>query len=649
MKPLEKESTKHFLLNEILGGKQRLEDNSKAKEILYLARERVSRPLIYVGMGNCGVIAGARKTLDAISEYIEDHSIDAEIVQGGCMGICSEEPIVDVQLPGRARVSFANITHEVIQVLLDEVLNHRLPELKILGQYLNEINQPWDNVPALSEHPFFKNQQRILLQLSGKINPFSIEEYIACGGYKTFCSTISTKTPIEVCNIIEDSMLLGRGGGGFPVGKKWKTTKSTASDQKYLVCNAIDSDPGSYMNRVLIEGNPHGLIEGILLAAYAVGASKAYIFLREEFTQSVKCLEKAIEDVYDYGLAGHNICDSGVNINILIRPAARAYISGEETALVKGLEGKRAMPESKPPYPSEKGLWEKPTCVNNAETLFNIPFIVKNGAEWFKQIGTETSKGTKIFTLSGKLRNCGTVEVPMGTTFRDIVWKMGNGISANQKFKAILLGINSNSYITEETLDTRVDFAELKTIGTILGSGGFVVVDRNTCMVDLAKYYTKFFERESCGKCIPCRDGTTQLLQIIEASTRRTEGAARVQTLERFKGIIQLGRLASVMKDTSLCGLGKSAPNSIQNMLKDFRAEFDAHVFERKCPAGVCKDLRVFYINVEKCLGCNACQKKCPMDAIIGSPRQPHFIIEEKCHGCGSCYDACKFNAIEIL
>lgn len=644
-----KESIKNFLLSEILGGNQEPSSTEKAKELVYLSKERVSRPLIYVGMGTCGVIAGAAKTFHVIEEYLEDHGIEADLVQGGCMGLCTAEPIVDVQLPGRARLSFSNITQDLVHQLLDDVLNQRLPELKTIGQYTNEINQPWDNIPSVSDHSFFKNQQRVVLEHNGKIDPYSIEEYIALGGYKTFCKTISTKTPQEVCDIIDDSMLLGRGGGGFSVGRKWKVTLGAPSDQKYLVCNAVDSDPGSYMNRVIIEGNPHRLIEGLLLSAYAIGASKAYIFVRQEFEIAIHRLQKAIDSAYHYGLAGHNIFDSGININLILRPAARAYISGEETALVKSLEGKRAMPESKPPFPSEKGLWSKPTCVNNTETLFNIPLILKNGAQWFEQLGTETSKGTKIFTLSGKLRNCGTVEVAMGTTFREIVWKMGNGIPANQKFKAILLGINSNSYITEETLDTRVDFADLKNIGTVLGSGGFVVVDQNTCMVDLAKYYTRFFERESCGKCIPCRDGTTQLLQIMEASTKRPDGAASIQTLERFKGIIQLGRLANVMKDTSLCGLGKSAPNSIQNMLKNFRAEFDAHVFERKCPAGVCNDLRVFYIDVEKCIGCNACQKKCPMDAIIGSPRQPHFIVEEKCHGCGSCYDSCKFNAIEIL
>ncbi len=649
MNPDKSNITKDFLLSAILGANQEPIDNKKAKEILYLARERVSKPLIYVGMGTCGIIAGARKTFDLIRDYVEDHQIDAEIVQGGCVGLCSAEPIVDIQLPGRARVSFANVTHELTQPLLDDFLNHRLPDIKVLGQYINKINQPWDNLPSIAEHPFFRHQKRVLLKNCGKIDPFSIDQYVALEGYKTFCKTISTKTPLEVCEIVENSMLLGRGGGGFPVGRKWKTTLRTPADQKYLVCNAIDSDPGSYMNRVIIEGNPHGLLEGLLLAAYAVGASKAYIFIRQEFDECINRLRKAIKDVYDYGLAGHNIFDSGINIDIILRPAARAYISGEETALVKSLEGKRAMPESKPPYPSEKGLWNNPTCINNAETLFNVPPIISYGSDWFKQIGTQTSKGTKIFTLSGKLRNCGTVEVAMGTTFRDIVWKMGNGISSNQKFKAILLGINSNSYITEETLDARVDFAELKNIGTVLGSGGFVVVDQNTCMVDLAKYYTRFFERESCGKCIPCRDGTTQLLQIMESSTKRPDRGTSIQTLERFKGIIQLGRLANVMKDTSLCGLGKSAPNSIQNMLKTFRTEFDAHVFERKCPAGVCNDLRVYFIDVEKCIGCCACQKKCPMDAIIGSPRQPHFIVEEKCHGCGSCYVACKFNAIEIL
>ncbi|MBW6498548.1 MAG: 4Fe-4S binding protein, partial [Bacteroidales bacterium] len=318
------------------------------------------------------------------------------------------------------------------------------------------------------------------------------------------------------------------------------------------------------------------------------------------------------------------------------------------TALNNSIEGKRAMPESKPPYPSEKGLWNKPTIVNNVETLFNIPLIIKNGAEWYKSLGNEKSKGTKLFTLSGKIKHCGTAEVEMGHSFRDIVWKIGGGIPNNKKFKAIVLGINSGNYIMEETLDTRVDFEELRNIGTSLGSGGFVVVDETICMVDLAKFFTNFFKKESCGKCIPCREGTARMLEIMEIATQRPGKNNNFQTLERFKGVMQLRGLASVIKDSSLCALGKSAPNAILNTLKNFKSEFDAHIFERKCPANVCRDLRVFLIDVEKCTGCTACYKKCPVDAIIGSARHPHFIVEDKCIGCGLCYDACKFNAVMI-
>ncbi len=639
---------KRFLIDQVLLDPNRDAGVALKKPLSYIGGERVHKTHIYVGMATCGQIAGAERTFRAIQEYLEDHQSDAVLVEGGCIGLCREEPIVDVQLPGKARLSFAQVHAEKVQLLLDDILNDNLPDLPLLGQHPNPILQPWEQVSRLDQHPFFAHQHRMLLEHCGIIDPVSPENYIARGGYWAFTDTIARHTPAQVCDIITRSGLAGRGGGGYPAGKKWQAALNTASDQKYLVCNAVESDPGSYMNRAIIESNPHRLIEAILITAYAIGASKAFIFIRQEFTLAVKRLEQAIEQARDYGLIGHHIFDSGVNIDVVVKKGARAFVCGEETALNNSIEGKRAMPSSKPPYPAEKGLWDKPTIVNNVETLFNVPLILRNGAEWFLSMGTESSKGTKLFTLSGNLRNQGTVEVLMGATFRDIIEKTGGGMAADKEFKAIVLGINSGSYITRDHLDIAVDFDALKHIGAALGSGAFVVLDQDVCMVDLAKFFTGFFQKESCGKCIPCREGTARMLEIMENATRRPSDNQSFQTLERFKGVMQLKSLAAVISETSLCSLGKSSPNAILNTLKHFKAEFDAHIFERRCDANICTDLRVYLIDVDACTGCAACFKKCPVDAIIGSPRHPHFIVQDKCIGCGTCHEVCKFNAVLI-
>ncbi len=642
------QNPRQFLINKVLLDHRRDEDATVRKSLSYISGERVHKTMIYVGMATCGMIAGAKKTYQAIREYLGDHGIEATLVEGGCVGFCRMEPIVDIQLPGKARLSFGNITSDKVQALLDDVLNNNLPEQDPAGQYENPVLQRWEGVSPIHKHPFFAGQQRLIMDLCGVIDPVSIESYIAKGGYWAFTDTISAQTPAQVCKVIEDSGLAGRGGGGYPAGRKWLSALRAVSDSKYLVCNAVESDPGSYMNRAIIESNPHRLIEALLIGAYAIGAGKAFVFIREEFSLAIERLEEAIRQAREYGLTGHHILDSGVNIEISVKKGARAFVCGEETALNNSLEGKRAMPELKPPYPSEKGLWDHPTIVNNVETLFNVPLIMRNGADWFRNTGTEGSKGTKVFTLSGKLRNYGTVEVPMGTTFRDIVWKTGGGMAGEKDFKAIVLGINSGSYITGETLDTRVDFDELKKIGGALGSGAFVVLDTGVCMVDMARFFTAFFKNESCGKCIPCREGTARMLEVMDNAKRRPGESKSFQTLQRFKGVMQLKSLAGVIRETSLCSLGKSSPNAILNTLKHFKSEFDAHIFDRKCAANTCTDLRVFFIDVDACTGCTACFKKCPVDAIIGSPRYPHFIVQDKCIGCGTCFEVCKFNAVLI-
>ncbi len=640
--------TRQFLIDQVLLDPQRGANASLKKPLSHISGERVHRPVIYVGMATCGRIAGADKTHAAIQEYLQDSGSDVDLVEGGCVGLCTEEPLVDVQLPGKARLSFSRVTADKVQTLLDDMLNDNLPSLPLLGQYKNPIVQQWDQVPFVEEHPFFAQQHRMLLEHCGVIDPVSAESYIAKGGYWAFADTISRHTPDQVCDIITRSSLAGRGGGGFPTGKKWAAALKAVSDQKYFVCNAFESDPGSHMNRTIIESNPHRLIEAVLIGAYAVGASKAYIFIREEFTLAVERLEKALGQAREVGLVGHHIFDSGVNIELEVKKGARAFVCGEETALISSIEGKRAMPSSKPPYPSQKGLWNKPTIVNNVETLFNVPLIMKNGVEWFRSAGTENSKGTKLFTLSGSLCYTGTAEVPMGMSFKDIIHKIGGGMATDKDFKAIVLGINSGSFITEETLDTRLDFEEMKKTGASLGSGAFVVLDQNVCMVDLARFFTAYFQKESCGKCIPCREGTARMLEVMENVTRKPDKEKSFQTLERFKGVMQLKSLASVISETSLCSLGKSSPNAILNVLKYFKEEFDAHIFERKCAANVCTDLKDFFIDVDACTGCTACFKKCPVDAIIGSPRYPHFIVQDKCIGCGICYDVCKFNAVIV-
>lgn len=639
---------KTFLVSNVLLNTDPENDPEIARRLSNIAGDRISTTMIYVGTTTCAIAAGAEKTFSAIEKYIRDHDLTIQLIRGGCVGFCKAEPIVDVQMPGKARISFSNVTSDKVPDLLDEILNNSVPDLPIMGQYHSEILQLWQDVPFIHDLPFFAGQNKIITSNCGITNPVSVAQYIARGGYQAFASTITRHTPAEVCDIIENSGLAGRGGGAFVAGKKWKITLNAPSDQKYFVCNAVESDPGSYMNRVIMESDPHRLIEALLIAAYAIGASKAYIFTRSEFSLAVDRLNEALKQAEDYGITGHNIFDSGVNIHIAVKEGARAFVLGEETALNNSIEGKRAMPVFKPPFPAIKGLWNKPTIVNNLETLVNVPLIMKNGPEWFKAIGNGTSLGTKLFSLSGKVKNYGTIEVEMGKSFRSIVYDIGGGMKDGRDFKAIILGINSGSYVTEKTLDTKVDFDDLKRIGSQLGSGACVVVGDDSCMLDIAKFFTEFFKNESCGKCIPCREGTVLMLEIIEATTRKPQKNNTYQTLERFKGIMQLKGMAEVMKDASLCSLGKSAPNAILNTLSNFKHEFDAHVFERKCPANICRELRTYQIDVDLCTGCTACYKKCPVDAIIGSARQPHFVVQDKCIACNACFEACKFNAVIV-
>jgi len=638
---------KDLLVENVLSAKPS-SDKTVQDRLAALRNDKINKPVIYIGTGTCGMVAGAQETLDAIRKYLEEKRIETRIIEVGCIGLCSYEPIVDVQLPGKNRISFRNITAGKVESLLDDIFNGVVPGEDVIGQFTNELHNAWEGVSNLDKLPFFAMQKRIVLRHCGIIDPVSIEEYIARGGYATYLKCIRNYTAEKICEKVDESGLRGRGGGGYPTGKKWLAANNAVSDQKYLICNAAESDPGAFMDRAVIEGDPHMLLEGIAIAAYAVGATKAYIYVMAEYDLAWKRLKAAISQMKEYGLSGYNIYGSGVDLQINLIKGPGAFVCGEETALIKSIEGKRGMPEPKPPYPATEGLFRKPTVVNNVETLANVQFILNHGPQRFSEIGTATSKGTKVFGISGKSMINGLVEIPMGTRLRDIIFKIAGGIQEGREFKAVQIGGPSGSCIPMQQLDLQVDYESLWSAGAIMGSGGMVVMDENTCMVDMAKFFMKFLNQESCGKCIPCREGTRRIHEVLESITRRPSGESGHETLERFKGIMQLEGLAEVIRDTSLCGLGQTAPNPLISALRWFREEFEEHIFDRKCRAGVCKELRVYYIDVEKCTGCVACLRKCPTNAIVGQPRQPHFIVEDKCIGCGMCFEVCKFVAVEV-
>jgi NADH:ubiquinone oxidoreductase subunit F (NADH-binding)/Pyruvate/2-oxoacid:ferredoxin oxidoreductase delta subunit/(2Fe-2S) ferredoxin len=616
-----------------------------------LRREILARPAVFVGAGTCGLGAGAGRTLAAVRAYLAGRKVEADVVEVGCIGLCTAEPILDVQLPGRTRLSFGPVKADAVAALLDGVFGGRVPAENLIGQHRpasgeGPAPEAWPGAPWLDEHPFFAPQTRWVLANCGLADPSNIDEYIARGGYRALAQALRSRTPSEVCDLVEQSGLRGRGGGGFPTGAKWKAALNAAGEQKYLVANADEGDPGAFMDRALIEGDPHRLLEGMALAAYAIGATKSYVYIRAEYPLAIRRLEHAIAQARSSGLVGANLLDSGFSLDVALKQGAGAFVCGEETALLASLEGRRGMPRPRPPFPAARGLFDKPTVINNVETLANVPAILGRGPQWFAAVGTAASKGTKVFALSGNVLRTGLVEVAMGTKIRRIVFDVGGGIPGGKAYKAVQIGGPSGGCIPEAHLDVEVDFESLKAAGAMMGSGGLVVMDEDTCMVDVAKFFMDFIQRESCGKCIPCREGTRRMLEILQRITRSRRGESGLEALQRFQGVMYLNRLAEVIQDTSLCGLGQSAPNPVLSTLRHFRAEYEAHIYERRCPAGVCRDLIVYRIDPARCRGCALCAAKCPAGAILGTAKSLHYVIPDKCVGCGACAGACQFGAV---
>ena len=561
-----------------------------------------------------------------------DLSKEVSIVETGCHGLCALGPIVIVY-PGATFYSM--VKYEDVE----EIVSEHLLKGRIVTRLVYEETITEDGIKHLEDTDFYRKQHRIALRNCGVIDPGCIDEYIGTGGYEALGRALTEYTPDDVIQIVTDSELRGRGGGGFPAGIKWKLAKANESDQKYVCCNADEGDPGAFMDRSILEGDPHVVLEAMTIAGYAIGANQGYIYVRAEYPIAIKRLETAINQARQYGLLGDNIFDSGFNFNIDLRLGAGAFVCGEETALMTSIEGNRGEPRPRPPYPALKGLFEKPTILNNVETYANIPPIILNGTEWFQSMGTEKSKGTKVFALGGKIKNTGLVEVPMGTTLREIVEEIGGGIPDGKAFKAAQTGGPSGGCISMDNYDVPIDYDNLVRIGSMMGSGGLIVMDEDTCMVDIAKFFLEFTVDESCGKCTPCRIGTKRLLEILE---KIANGNGTLEDLDKLE------ELSYHIKESSLCALGQSAPNPVLSTLKNFRKEYEAHVVDKKCPAGVCKALLSYVIEPDLCKGCTLCARVCPSDAISGKVKEAHVIDQDKCVKCGACIEKCRFDAIVI-
>jgi NADH-quinone oxidoreductase subunit F len=581
---------------------------------------------VKVGLGSCGIAAGGRKVLKALQDEAKKYNLDVEIEETGCIGMCFYEPIVDI-VDGEETYSYGFVDENIAKKIIDSHVKD--------GEVLEE------NIIYTSKKPpnYTAKQHKIALENCGVINPERIEEYLEKGGYQGITKVLNEMTREDVIQEIKDSGLRGRGGAGFPTWFKWNAALQSKGDQKYMVCNADEGDPGAFMDRSVLEGDPHRIIEGMLIGGYAIGASEGIIYCRAEYPLAIERLEKAMAQAKEKNYLGENILGTDFSFSLRIKKGAGAFVCGEETALIESLEGKRGMPRLKPPFPAQSGYWRQPTNINNVETLANVPWIISKGAEAFASVGSGKSKGTKVFALSGKIKNGGLVEIPMGMTLREVIFDIGGGIKKDKAFKAVQLGGPSGGCVPAELLDTPVTYENINATGAIMGSGGMVVMDETTCMVDIAKFFLDFTCKESCGKCTYCRVGTKRMLEILE---KISKGEGKLEDLD------ELEQLGNSIKDGSLCGLGQTAPNPVLTGLKYFREENEAHIVDKKCPAKKCTDLLTYTIDPDKCTGCTLCARNCPTEAISGKVKEVHKIDQDLCIKCGNCYDVCNFDAVKV-
>ncbi|TLD42720.1 MAG: NADH-ubiquinone oxidoreductase chain F [Candidatus Jettenia ecosi] len=614
--------------------------SEEVKNILQ-KKANTQKPKIFIGMATCGLGAGAKGVLASIEQELEKQKLQAEVIRTGCIGMCTHEVLVDVIFPGRTRVTYGSVKKTMVPQIIEEHIGkgEAVKKFVLSQMYLNDkIDIPYDGLPFFEDLEINKGQKKFILRNCGYIDPDSIEEYIATGGYTALKKILKTMTTKDVINEISKSGLRGRGGGGFPTGEKWASCAKYSADEKFVLCNADEGDPGAFMDRSLLEGDPHAVLEGMIIAGYTMNATSGYIYVRAEYPLAVRRLKHTIEQAQKYGFLGKNILNSGYSLDIYIKEGAGAFVCGESTSLQNSIEGKRGMPRTRPPQSVEAGLWDKPTVLNNVETFANVPFIINQGADWYSKIGTEKSKGTKIFSLTGKIKNAGLVEVPMGTTVRQIVFDMGGGIPKKKRFKAVQIGGPSGGCLPESLLDSPIDYESLVGAGAMMGSGSFVVVDETTCMVEMARFFMNFCASESCGKCPPCRIGTTLMLDIL---TRITQGRGEEKDLE------VLEQMCDEIRTMSLCGLGQSAPNPVKSTLRYFKDEYIAHIRDRICPTATCVGLHKYEVIPEKCTKCQACIRNCPVKAISGNTKEVAFIHQEKCIKCNLCYEKCNFMAIK--